>query len=412
MIIDTINHISVKIYRATNQKGSNKMNNFFKKATTVTMATLLLVVPVTSAYAHGFIVNDRAHLGSNRGGNININMGGIRYEPQSAGEVTRRYAVENGFMSLNDAVSVNAGAVGGFPRMSDFGEGRFARVQMATGVNEIQWIFTAPHRTSTIVYYISRPGFDVNAPLNFADFEYMASFNYNGLSPARAETLHTHLVHIPTDRSGAHAILAAWHVSDNDVSWYRIKDIYVAGEGDEVTQPGVVIPPSGPGTPDRPGHHDPRAWRPGFVFTEGDIVIHAGNEWRAMWWTQGDEPGTTGEWGVWRLIGPVAPPTHPDVNEPDEEKDNNDSNNEDNNNEVEKDNEEKGNDDTPKVNAPDVDLPMSFDRVFSNVAGTVYNAGEVVLHNGNLYRVVNTFTFNGDSSWAPSGGVLSLWQAL
>ena len=34
------------------------------------------------AEAHGWIVNDRAHLGSNRGGNRNGNMGNITFEPQ------------------------------------------------------------------------------------------------------------------------------------------------------------------------------------------------------------------------------------------------------------------------------------------------------------------------------------------
>ncbi|EKA4516317.1 hypothetical protein OLI49_004685, partial [Vibrio parahaemolyticus] len=25
-----------------------------------------------------------------------------------------------------------------------------------------------------------------------------------------------------------------------------------------------------------------------------------GKEWTAQWWTSGEEPGTTGQWGVWR----------------------------------------------------------------------------------------------------------------
>ena len=43
-------------------------------------------------------------------------------------------------------------------------------------------------------------------------------------------------------------------------------------------------------------------WTSGATYVEGDKVAHAGSTWRAGWWTQGDEPGTTGEWGVWRLI--------------------------------------------------------------------------------------------------------------
>jgi len=41
-------------------------------------------------------------------------------------------------------------------------------------------------------------------------------------------------------------------------------------------------------------------WDQNAVYNEGDVVTHNGKEWTAQWWTTGDEPGTTGEWGVWR----------------------------------------------------------------------------------------------------------------
>lgn len=45
------------------------------------------------------------------------------------------------------------------------------------------------------------------------------------------------------------------------------------------------------------------AWSADATYNGGDIVNHAGKQWRAEWWTRGDEPGTTGEWGVWRVVG-------------------------------------------------------------------------------------------------------------
>ncbi|MGF1687075.1 DUF5011 domain-containing protein [Photobacterium japonica] len=45
------------------------------------------------------------------------------------------------------------------------------------------------------------------------------------------------------------------------------------------------------------------AWDKATVYNSGDSVNHAGKSWRAEWWTRGDEPGTTGEWGVWRSTG-------------------------------------------------------------------------------------------------------------
>ncbi|MCW8333300.1 lytic polysaccharide monooxygenase [Vibrio paucivorans] len=42
------------------------------------------------------------------------------------------------------------------------------------------------------------------------------------------------------------------------------------------------------------------AWNSASIYNAGDVVTHNGQSWTAQWWTKGDEPGTTGEWGVWR----------------------------------------------------------------------------------------------------------------
>ncbi|MFD7442074.1 glycoside hydrolase family 19 protein [Streptomyces sp. NPDC059909] len=41
------------------------------------------------------------------------------------------------------------------------------------------------------------------------------------------------------------------------------------------------------------------AWNSSAVYTNGMIASHNGHNWQAKWWTQGETPGTTGEWGVW-----------------------------------------------------------------------------------------------------------------
>jgi chitinase len=53
-------------------------------------------------------------------------------------------------------------------------------------------------------------------------------------------------------------------------------------------------------------------WDASTVYWGDDRVSHDGNAWRAKWWTLGQEPGTTGEWGVWEDLGPCEsgpPPT-------------------------------------------------------------------------------------------------------
>lgn len=46
--------------------------------------------------------------------------------------------------------------------------------------------------------------------------------------------------------------------------------------------------------------HVLREWDRESVYVGGDSVTFKGKTWRAGWWTRADEPGTTGEWGVWR----------------------------------------------------------------------------------------------------------------
>lgn len=41
------------------------------------------------------------------------------------------------------------------------------------------------------------------------------------------------------------------------------------------------------------------AWSSSSVYTNGMVASHNGHNWQAKWWTQGETPGTTGEWGVW-----------------------------------------------------------------------------------------------------------------
>ncbi|MFI0718601.1 chitinase [Streptomyces sp. NPDC021224] len=45
------------------------------------------------------------------------------------------------------------------------------------------------------------------------------------------------------------------------------------------------------------------SWSSSAIYTGGNQVSWKGHTWQAKWWTQGEEPGTTGEWGVWQDLG-------------------------------------------------------------------------------------------------------------
>ncbi|WP_066856959.1 Ig-like domain-containing protein [Halodesulfovibrio spirochaetisodalis] len=45
------------------------------------------------------------------------------------------------------------------------------------------------------------------------------------------------------------------------------------------------------------------AWQASKVYTSGNKVSFDGHQWEAKWWTQGNQPGTGGTWGVWKDLG-------------------------------------------------------------------------------------------------------------
>ncbi|GAA3712337.1 chitinase [Streptomyces tremellae] len=56
-------------------------------------------------------------------------------------------------------------------------------------------------------------------------------------------------------------------------------------------------------TPPGGGSCPATAWQPSAVYVGGDTVSYGGHTWKAKWWTTGEQPGTTGEWGVWQDLG-------------------------------------------------------------------------------------------------------------
>jgi chitinase len=45
------------------------------------------------------------------------------------------------------------------------------------------------------------------------------------------------------------------------------------------------------------------SWSATAIYVNGNQVSWKGHNWKAKWWTTNEEPGTTGEWGVWQDLG-------------------------------------------------------------------------------------------------------------
>lgn len=48
------------------------------------------------------------------------------------------------------------------------------------------------------------------------------------------------------------------------------------------------------------------AWSAAVAYTGGQQAVYNGTIYEAKWWTQGDRPDQSGQWGVWKTIGPCS----------------------------------------------------------------------------------------------------------
>jgi len=299
---------------------------FLKKVTSCTALALTFVLTlanVTPVFAHGFIVNDRAHLGSAQGGALNSDIGPAAFEPQSVGEGPRN-ALQNGLEVYQVITAFGPGNLNGFAAMAEQSSDRWHRVPVTVGEHDIVWYFTMPHRTFGFRYYITYQGWDQNAPLTLDSFEYLGSFDvFEGegwLAPLPVQGT-THTIEIPDNRTGYHVILGVWDVADVETSWFKVKDVEVSGGTGAVvptpTNPPTTQPPT---TPQPPAQPTPPPVRP--------------------------------------IPQPTPPPAPPQP-------------------------------------------PTTSARAFSGIAGTTYNIGDLISHNGFNYRVLQSFIHNGDPNWAP-----------
>ncbi|WP_175409465.1 chitinase C-terminal domain-containing protein [Streptomyces sp. TRM64462] len=69
------------------------------------------------------------------------------------------------------------------------------------------------------------------------------------------------------------------------------------------TDPTPTPTPTGPTPTPTPGACTEPAWDASVAYGGGSLVSHGSHTWKAKWWTKGEEPGTTGEWGVWQDMG-------------------------------------------------------------------------------------------------------------
>lgn len=170
----------------------------------------------TSGFAHGYVTSpgSRAYFGTAAAGNLNQNVRRAQWEPQSI------EAPKNTFI---DGKLASAG-VTGFEPLDEQTATRWHKSVINPGNLTISWNLTAQHRTSTWDYYITKTGWNPNAPLKISDFELIAQIDDKATVPPK---IVNQTITVPQDRKGYHVILAVWNISDTTNAFYQAIDVNI-----------------------------------------------------------------------------------------------------------------------------------------------------------------------------------------
>lgn len=197
-----------------------------------TAAVLIGTGVITSApaSAHGYVEGPLSRSAACNVG-LNTDCGSIVYEPQSLETL-------KGFPEAGPADGQIASAGGLFGGVLDEQTAdRWYKNEVTTGPLLMDWKYTAPHSTAKWHYYMTKPGWDPNAPLTRDDLELIAEIEHDG---SKAITNPDHTISVPQDRSGYHVILAVWDIADTVNAFYNVIDVNVVGDGNPDTEPPSI----------------------------------------------------------------------------------------------------------------------------------------------------------------------------
>lgn len=169
----------------------------------------------------------------------------------------------------------------------------------ANGNFEFVFHATAPHATQIFEFYITNDGYDPTEPLAWSSLG-ATPFCTSGGVPLVDGRYHI-TCPLPTGKSGKHLIYNIWQRSDSPEAFYSCIDVNFAGAPEVTATPTTPVPTAT--ATSSPGGCTAPAWNAASVYVAENLVAHNGRTWRAKWWTQGEEPGTTGQWGVWEDRG-------------------------------------------------------------------------------------------------------------
>lgn len=153
-----------------------------------------------------------------------------------------------------------------------------------SSMNMAFWAW-APHATDYMDFYLTKDGYDPLEPLKWSDLEDTPFCRIT--DPVLDGNAHYNMAcDLPDDKSGRHVIYNVWQRSDSAEAFYGCSDVFFVDENNPA--PEIVTPVE--------GQCNANPWFSGVTYFAGDFIVHNGAEWKAQWWTLGDEPGVASVW--------------------------------------------------------------------------------------------------------------------
>ncbi|MEU0278003.1 lytic polysaccharide monooxygenase [Streptomyces sp. NPDC088147] len=170
-----------------------------------------------SASSHGYTDSPISRQKLCANGTVS-NCGNIQWEPQSV-------EGPKGFPAGGPADGkICSGGLGQFAQLDDPRGGAWPTTKVSGGQSyNFRWQFTARHATTDFKYYITKNGWNSNAPVTRAalDSQPFLTVPYNNQQPPA--TL-SHSGTLPS-KSGRHLIVAVWTIADTGNAFYACSDV-------------------------------------------------------------------------------------------------------------------------------------------------------------------------------------------
>lgn len=195
----------------------------------------------TVSYAHGYVESPpaRAFRYSSRFPGQTLNwtqrvemIGSAADDPMSLG---RHH--NNGWphtpQSPSDGHLASADCVHGCPQIDRQTSTLWQKTNLSTGWNEFTWFYTVWHETANWQFFITKQGWNQNAPLSREAFDLTPIYSQTLTGSQASRQRSNHQVFIPTDRSGYHVIYAVWTTTpgQNNETFYNVIDVNIIGGG-------------------------------------------------------------------------------------------------------------------------------------------------------------------------------------